>query len=158
MSEKNFFYIYTSSARKPFSEEELRDLLSVSREKNSRAGLSGMLLYKFGDFMQLLEGPEPAVRALTRIIHADSRHDNIVKLLEGYTSERQFPGWYMGFHNLDNKAVKALPGYTDFINTPLSVGLSADPTACQRLLEIFKEQRAEPDSSATSENQLFVGA
>ena len=156
MSEKIFFYIYTSSARKPFSQDELRDLLAVSREKNARFGLSGMLLYKFGDFMQVLEGPEPAVRALLKVIQADSRHENFVKLLEGFRNERQFPGWYMGFYNLDSEAVRTLPGYTDFINTPLSGGISADPTACQRLLEIFKEQRAELGPSLKAGRQLSV--
>ncbi|MDR3457578.1 MAG: BLUF domain-containing protein [Verrucomicrobiae bacterium] len=156
MSEKVFFYIYTSTACKPFSQAELCDLLAVSREKNARSGLSGMLLYKFGDFMQMLEGSEPAVRSLVKTIQADPRHDNMVKLLEGYTNERQFPGWYMGFYNLDTEAVRRLPGYTDFINTPLSTGLSADPTACQRLLEIFKEQRAELGSPLKAGSHFSV--
>ena len=156
MSEEIFFSIYTSTARRPFSQDELRELLTASREKNSRSGLSGMLLYKFGDFMQVLEGAEPAVRGLLKVIQADARHDNVVKLLEGFTNERQFPGWYMGFYNLDTEAARTLPGYTDFINTPLSAGLSADPTACQRLLQIFKEQRAELGSPLKAGGQFSV--
>jgi hypothetical protein len=156
MADEIYFYVYTSAACKPFSVEELRTLLARSREQNARLGLTGMLLYKFGDFMQVLEGSEPAVRERVKIIQADPRHDNIVKLLEGFTNERQFPGWYMGFYNLDADAAKALPGYTDFINMPLSAGLSADPTGCQRLLEIFKAQRADFNPPLKSSGQLFV--
>jgi len=158
MNEKIFFYVYTSIACRPFSQAELRTLLARSRKRNSQRGLSGMLLYKLGDFMQVLEGEEATVRSLVKIISADPRHSQMIKVLEGHTTERQFPGWYMGFYNLDEDAVKSLPGYTDFINAPLSTGLSADPTGCQRLLEIFKAQRAELDSPLKSNDQLFVSA
>jgi hypothetical protein len=156
MQNEIYFQIYSSMARKPFSAEELRALLAGSRENNARLNLSGMLLYKNGDFMQVLEGPEPAVRTLLEIIRADPRHDNVVKLLEGTTPERQFPGWYMGFCDLDTEDVQSLPGYTDFINLPLSAGLSADPTACHRLLQMFKAQRADPESRFKTGDTLFV--
>jgi len=63
-----------------------------------------------------------------------------MKLLEGFSSERQFPYWYMGFRDLDTAEARLTPGYSEFINTPLSVGLAADPTVCQKLLHLFKQR------------------
>jgi hypothetical protein len=140
VSEKCFFHVYSSVATKPFTESELLELLTRSREANSKLGLSGMLLYKNGDFLQVLEGPEEVVRTMIRKIRLDPRHNCMLKLLEGDYAERQFPYWHMGFRNLDTAEAKNTPGYTEFLNTPLSVGLAADPTVCQRLLHLFKER------------------
>lgn len=38
-------------------------MLAKSRSNNVRDGISGMLLYRDGDFLQVLEGPEDKVRA-----------------------------------------------------------------------------------------------
>jgi hypothetical protein len=140
MSQKCFFYVYSSVATKAFTESELLELLERSREANAKLGLSGMLLYKNGDFLQVLEGPEEVVRTMIRKIRLDPRHKSMLKLLEGDYDGRQFPYWHMGFRNLDTEEAKKTPGYTEFLNTPLSVGLAADPTVCQRLLHLFKER------------------
>jgi hypothetical protein len=68
MNEKIYFYVYSSTATKAFTQAELLELLKRSREKNSLAGLTGMLLYKNGDFMQVLEGPNQAVHSLIETI------------------------------------------------------------------------------------------
>ncbi len=57
-----FFLVYVSSAVRPFSRVDLDDLLATSRANNARVGITGMLLYKDGNFMQVLEGDEEAVR------------------------------------------------------------------------------------------------
>jgi len=139
-----FFYVYCSKATKPFSESDLLDLLTRSRENNAKLGLTGILLHKAGNFMQALEGPELAIRDLLRKIHEDPRHHDVVKMLEGRTAERQFPYWYMGFQNLNSEEAKKTPGYTEFLDTPLTVGLAADPTASQRLLHLFKKGARPP--------------
>ena len=46
--------VYVSSATRPFQEAELQDLLLKARENNARLGVTGMLLYIGGNFMQLL--------------------------------------------------------------------------------------------------------
>ena len=134
-----FFYMYCSTATKSFSQAELLDLLTRSRANNSKLGLTGMLLYKNGEFVQVLEGSEQEVRALVQKIKQDPRHANVVKLLEGYCDERQFPYWYMGFCDVDSPKVRNMPGFTHYLSTPLFTGLAADPTDCQKLLQLFKD-------------------
>ncbi len=59
-----FFLTYVSTATRPFSKTDLSELMTESHENNARLGLTGMLLYKDGNFMQVLEGEEGDVRAL----------------------------------------------------------------------------------------------
>ena len=82
-----FFLIYASSAVKPFLQSELFELLEICRENNTRLGITGMLLYKDGNFMQLLEGEETPVRRLYEKIGSDSRHRGEITLLQGFQAE-----------------------------------------------------------------------
>ena len=142
--EKTMFYlIYVSSAVRPFLPSELVDLLSKSHRYNTEAGITGMLLYKDGNFMQVIEGEEQAVLALYAKIQCDIRHRGIITLLQGPLAERQFPDWSMGFRELNAVDVLSTPGYSEFLNTPLTdEWFSSDPTRCQRLLMTFKKNIA----------------
>ena len=134
-----FFTIYVSSAVTPFMQSELTDLLEKSRLNNAALDISGMLLYKDGNFMQVLEGDEGAVRTLYRKIARDPRHRGLLALLQGTLAERQFPDWSMGFRDLKAADVLGVPGYDEFLNTPLTdARFSSDPTQCQKLLNTFK--------------------
>ena len=135
-----FFLVYVSSAVAPFTPPELVDLLAKSHENNGKLSISGMLLYKDGNFMQVLEGEEEAVRTLYAKIGRDPRHRGLLTLLQGGLAERQFPDWSMGFRYLSAADVLAMPGYDEFLNTPLTdERFATDPTRCQRLLTTFKK-------------------
>lgn len=135
-----FSLLYVSSAVRPFSGSDLEELLATSRDNNARVGITGMLLYKDGNFMQVLEGEEGAVRDLYDKIGDDPRHRGEIVLREGFTEERQFPGWSMGFRDLESPGARAIPGYSGFLNTPLTGReFSGDPTRAQRLLLTFKK-------------------
>jgi len=132
--------IYASSAVQPFTPAELQNLLQVSRRNNELCDVTGMLLYKDGNFMQVLEGERAAVTAVQQKIATDPRHHGIIVLLSRDTPERQFPSWSMAFRDLDrHSGSRTLAGYDEFLNTPLNDGRFArDSSACQRLLSIFK--------------------
>lgn len=136
---KLFSLIYVSSAVRAFSEEELADLLSTSRENNARLSVTGMLLYKDGNFMQVLEGEEGRVRSLYAKIARDPRHSGEIVLQQGYSEERDFPEWTMGFQNLDSPETSSTPGYSEFMNVPLTgKEFSENPSRSQKLLLTFK--------------------
>jgi hypothetical protein len=88
---------YVSSATGLFSTQQLTDLLRRSRESNQGAGISGMLLYKDGNFMQTVEGPGAAVEDLEARLARDHRHRGMLVLLRGERAQREFDGWSMGF-------------------------------------------------------------
>lgn len=135
-----FSLVYVSSAVTPFSPAELTDLLSISQRNNAALEISGMLLYKDGNVMQVLEGEETVVLNLHAKIRRDPRHRGLLTLLQAHVAERQFPSWSMGFRDLSAGDVTTVPGYNEFLNTPLTgQEFSSDPTRCQRLLLTFKK-------------------
>ncbi|WP_235526774.1 BLUF domain-containing protein [Plantibacter sp. Leaf314] len=122
--------VYASTATQPFSDEDLTALLATSRENNARSGLTGMLVHRDGRFLQVLEGPEAAVRGLMDTLSADPRHTGIRVMFEEPIRERQFADWTMGFERADSGSAADLDGYRDTFDD-----LDRDdPTATMRAL------------------------
>ena len=129
---------YVSSAVKSFTRSELRELLAVCVANNRPLEITGMLLYKDGNFMQVLEGDEASWRGVHEKILRDPRHRGLINLLQGDQGGRQFPTWSMAFRDLESAECVATPGYSEFLNTPLTSQAFADPSRCQKLLRTFK--------------------
>ena len=135
-----FFLVYVSAAVTWFSPGELRALLQSSRAANEAAGITGMLLYKDGNFMQVLEGEETAVRALHARIAADPRHLGMVTIDSGPLAAREFAEWSMGFADLDALAEAPQPGYVPFMHTALDdPAWRQQPDRCRQLLQVFRQ-------------------
>ena len=116
------------------------ELLTQSRENNTLAGITGLLLYKEGKFLQVLEGDDLLVRKLISKIEKDPRHAEVEVLRWEILKERRFPAWSMGFQNLDNVDIQRTPGYSEFMNEPLtSADFKADPSRVWKLLRVFRE-------------------
>lgn len=131
--------VYVSAAAESFSKSALLELLTQARDKNQRLGVTGMLLYKDGDFIQLLEGEEPVVKDLYGTIRTDFRHSGTIVLDEGKIDARLFSDWSMGFRDLSDPAVQATPGFSPFMNTPLvAESFANDPSGCLQLLAVFR--------------------
>ncbi|PVZ96342.1 hypothetical protein DDQ50_03760 [Amnibacterium flavum] len=105
--------IYSSRAVQDLSDDDLLELLTVSRRNNSRLGLTGVLLHRDGRFLQYLEGPEQVLRQRIDIIAADPRHTSFTILLDEEIPGRLFPAWSMGFEKLSEHAAADIPGYRD---------------------------------------------
>ncbi len=135
-----FCLVYVSAAVTWFSERALRELLQQCRHSNAQAGITGMLLYKDGNFMQTLEGEESAVRALQQRIAADRRHQGMVVLHTSRIKRRQFADWSMGFTDLGLPADQLPAGYTEFLDTALvGPAFQAAPRRCMDLMHVFRQ-------------------
>lgn len=110
---------YVSTARKLFSSSDLADLLIRSRKANAEFGITGLLLYKGGNFVQVIEGPEQAVKRLYININADGAHYNVMTVLNESVSKRAFPDWSMGF--LKQGDVEDIPGFTNFLKDQIMI-------------------------------------
>ena len=98
-----------------------------------------MLLYRDGNFMQTIEGAAPMIAALQGRLEADPRHTSLSVLVEGERDERRFDGWSMAFRDLGDPALRDTPGYSEFLNAPLTAdAFGSDPSASERLLLVFK--------------------
>jgi hypothetical protein len=132
--------IYVSTSMTPFTDAELMDLLTLSRGRNHAVGVTGMLLYNDGNWMQVLEGPHGAVRETYSRIRIDPRHQDVTKVVEDDVSERSFDQWSMGFRNLSLADANAIPGFSDFMNRGLDRrGFRPDPSGCMELLTMFRD-------------------
>jgi len=132
--------IYVSAARNLMSDEDLLDILRVSRDNNAQSQISGMLLYKGGNFMQVLEGPEEAVMNLYETIRKDARHKDAHIISKEKIAARQFEGWEMAFHNLDNPALKNEPGFSQFLEDEFTAETySQNPLRAYILLLTFRD-------------------
>lgn len=103
--------VYSSEQARPFDAPGLRKLLTESRAANQEAGITGMLLYRDGRFIQFLEGPARAVRALLQRIRSDERHIDVRVLLDKPIQVRTFDEWTMGFREIDTGGKPPAPGF-----------------------------------------------
>jgi hypothetical protein len=103
--------VYASFATKVLDDADLDALLRRAREHNGARGISGLLLYRRGRFVQFLEGPEDEVRALYAKIRTDPRHVSPRILNEGRPDHRQFADWTMGYEPVREADVPPPPGF-----------------------------------------------
>ena len=103
--------VYSSAATQPFDDEALAELLTSSRRTNHDSHLTGLLLYREGRFLQVLEGPETTVRDRMNIISADPRHDHLRVLIKESREQRQFPVWTMRYGTIGPAMSKYVSGY-----------------------------------------------
>jgi len=89
--------IYVSQSRANWGEAELDRLLTRARIRNGARGITGMLLYVEGSFIQSLEGPAAAVAPLIDRIRADKRHWHVRCLVDREVATRDFADWSLGF-------------------------------------------------------------
>jgi hypothetical protein len=76
--------------------EMVRAILRTSRLSNQANGITGLLAYAHGVFLQVIEGEEAVVEALFSRILTDPRHNNTQVLHRGEISERIYADWGMG--------------------------------------------------------------
>jgi hypothetical protein len=84
------------------AKQNLADIMAVSKPKNMVLGITGVLFYMEGKYLQILEGEENNVRAIMADIEKDSRHQNLEYLIDTKTEKRGFYDWKMDYFNFSN--------------------------------------------------------
>lgn len=92
---------YISTARPEVTSGSVVEILKISRRNNDKAHVTGLLLFNGKRFLQLLEGPAPAVAETFTRISLDPRHFAVVKLSERLIEDREFGAWSMSFERFD---------------------------------------------------------
>jgi hypothetical protein len=88
--------IYRSTCSESFlPNEDLKALVQQSAENNRRDGITGLLLLSGDQFLQVLEGPSPAVNRLFRRLCRDERHYDIELIAFEQIGPRYFDDWCM---------------------------------------------------------------
>jgi hypothetical protein len=92
--------LYVSRAVEQDSSKAIESILETSRSHNLGNGITGVLCYGGGLFLQAIEGGRDAVNILYNHIASDNRHTDVVLLHYDEITERRFGGWTMGTVNL----------------------------------------------------------
>jgi hypothetical protein len=95
------------------SADAIEDILAKSRQYNPTCGITGILCYGGGIFLQAIEGGRMAVSELYGHIQKDPRHKDLVLLHYEEISERRFGGWTMGQVNLSRINTSILLKYSE---------------------------------------------
>ena len=92
--------MYASRAVPAVDQEELVTILRQSKAHNPTIGVTGVLCFSGGIFLQVLEGGRSAVNRLYNRIAADPRHTEVEVLLYEEIGERRFASGSMGQANM----------------------------------------------------------
>jgi hypothetical protein len=95
------------------SAEAIEDILTQARHYNPTCGITGILCYGGGIFLQAIEGGRMAVSELYGHIQKDPRHKDLVLLHYEEITERHFGGWTMGQVNLSRINTSILLKYSE---------------------------------------------
>ena len=91
-----FNVVYCSRAATDVDAAAVDHIIATSRRNNPRWGITGMLVFGEGIFIQWLEGPRASIARLMELLRSDVRHGQIIMLSEVEESrERLFPQWDM---------------------------------------------------------------
>ena len=82
------------------SPEAIESILAQARQHNALTGITGILCYGGGIFLQAIEGGRMQVSDLFGHIQRDARHKDVALLHFEEIFERRFGGWSMGQVNL----------------------------------------------------------
>lgn len=134
-----YCYVYTSVSNRKWTDDNLKNLLNKSRQKNEDQNISGMLLYLDPFFIQILEGEEDLVNELFNTIKQDPQHYKVSLIYKKQIEKRLFADWSMGFNVVDKEKIADIKGFSDFFENPLA---QASPIhhEIDRLLTMFKNE------------------
>ncbi|NCV61997.1 MAG: BLUF domain-containing protein [Betaproteobacteria bacterium] len=105
---------YISEESKPFSISALLELLQQCHINNPRLGLTGLLIYGNGTFLQSIEGEDEAVKSIVDKISQDQRHRGFKILRKELATERFYTDWSMRFERLTEESLRKVPGLREF--------------------------------------------
>jgi hypothetical protein len=92
--------LYVSRAVDPEDTKAIQSILDSAREHNLGNGITGILCYGGGIYLQAIEGGRLQVNELYGHIVRDERHKDVALLHYEEITERRFSGWTMGQVNL----------------------------------------------------------
>lgn len=128
-------FLYVSKATEL---HRLSGILNRAKTNNRHYGITGIMSYKQGFYLQAIEGSDTQVNDLVNNIRQDPRHNDMQTILDVETDHRYFTGWAMNLSPLlsRNREFKSMMAdmACKLLKLPASVKMRADV--------FFKEQSA----------------
>jgi Sensors of blue-light using FAD len=93
---------YSSWASRALVTSDVERILHSCRVNNGLDGVTGILIYNGGAFVQVLEGAPDALDDTLERIRRDPRHRDLSVRDDRPILERNFPNWDMAYLELEN--------------------------------------------------------
>ncbi|NEU70237.1 BLUF domain-containing protein [Spirosoma agri] len=129
---------YFSSAVSSTTEQVVLDIINVSRQKNARLGITGVLLYINGHIVQVLEGQQDLVEEVYKSIQADPRHTDVRTVIRQPISQRLFDRWHMGYEILSTRQYEEVRSLIPIDAQSAAAGDTEQPVIVRMLKGFFE--------------------
>ena len=94
-------YISDYKGDKAQIDKNLSDIITKAQQKNKALGVTGVLFYLNGQFLQIIEGEDETIKNLMAEITIDDRHTNVSILIDEKVEQRGFKDFNMDTFNLE---------------------------------------------------------
>lgn len=115
----NHTICYVSKLAEGYTEDDVNHIFEATQKNNRKENITGILLFGFGNFFQVLEGDKTQVETLFNTIAEDPRHDKIETLIH---------------HDIE------LPIFANYSSTFNVVKSKEDLISIKKYLDFFKEK------------------
>lgn len=107
---------YISDSRINKSITDFNNLIEKAKINNAKNNITGILVYRNNNFLQVFEGSPETVDTIFDKIRMDQRHQNIFKIIDTSIDQRIFEDYNFGFTVVsDNNALQNLSDYLDWL-------------------------------------------
>ncbi len=127
---RSMLYVSIQAFAAADSERTINQIVAISRRRNARVGVSGVLIATERHFAQVIEGPADTVNPLMAAIRCDARHHHVTVLHAEDLSARRFGNWSLAY--------RGRSAYLDHYVAPLIAPHVASSRDALRLIELME--------------------
>ncbi len=133
--------VYVSKAARAVTRDDLLHILEGARRRNAEEGITGVLLYANGYFMQYLEGPEAGLHKVYAIIKTHPLHYGLIDLVREPVPAREFAEWSMACHVVGTGSESPLSDRYELLASRMGAVVSTRSAACSLVSHFWAEGR-----------------
>ena len=122
--------VYVSKAARPVTPDDLLHIVEGARRRNVEEGITGVLLYADGSFMQYLEGPEAGLHRVYAVIKTHPLHYGLIDLVRAPIHTREFAEWSMACHVVGAGGESPMSDHYDLLASRLAAAVNTKSEAC----------------------------
>lgn len=94
--------------------QDFNNILNTARKENPVHGITGVLFYDQGKFIQIIEGEKESLETLMHKLKCDHRHKNMKTLIDTAVDRRELADWNMEAFNISSHKGKDWELLTEF--------------------------------------------
>ncbi|WP_161989101.1 BLUF domain-containing protein [Sphingomonas glacialis] len=137
----SLLYVSTQAFTPADADATIARIVTGSRRRNVRFGVTGALIATARRFAQVIEGPSDSIATLFASIRFDPSHRDVTVLLADTISERRFGEWSLAYHGL--------APYLEHVVAPMVASRTVTERDGHRLISVMRYLAAEPIWAST---------